>query len=160
MPTQQTRPHSAHWFMRGPGPNFRAAKFTDPVDGEVLGYTIAGVWGRADRTIWTDGRAHPSARAEHTWPGFSTAVCDRGIFTVTTTHMKFGYHRRNGVPASTLARMTEHYIRATARSCRWCRSSRMPPISPSRCCARRTSTSTRIRTSAGRAFEAIYRESR
>ena len=38
-------------------------------------------------------------------------MCDRGIFTVTTTHMKFGYHRRNGVPASTLARMTEHYIR-------------------------------------------------
>ena len=42
LPTQQTLPHSAHWFMRGPGPNFRAAKFTNPVDGEVLGYTIAG----------------------------------------------------------------------------------------------------------------------
>lgn len=111
LPTQQTLPHSAHWFMRGPAPNFRAAKFTNPVDGEVLGYSIAGVWGRADRTIWTDGRAHPSARVEYTWPGFSTAVCERGVFTVTTTHMKFGYHRRNGIPASILARMTEHYIR-------------------------------------------------
>jgi glyoxylase-like metal-dependent hydrolase (beta-lactamase superfamily II) len=111
LPTQQTLPHSAHWSMRGPGPNIRIAKFTSPIDGEALGYTIAGVWGRADRTIWTDGRPHPSASAEHTWAGFSTGTCARGIFTVTTTHMKFGYHRRNGIPASIKATMTEHFIR-------------------------------------------------
>ena len=33
------------------------------------------------------------------------------MLVVTTTHMKYGYHRRNGVPASIKSKMTEYFIR-------------------------------------------------
>ena len=108
--TQQALPHPAQYIMRGPGPNVRVAKFTNDA-GQFIGYTLAGVYGRNDRTIWMDGRAHPPDYAEYTWDGFSTGRCERGMLVVTTTHMKYGYHRRNGVPASVKSKMTEHFIR-------------------------------------------------
>lgn len=110
LPTQQGIPHPGQYFMRGPGPNFRMAKLEDPTSGEVIGYTVVGMWGRADRVIWTDGREPPPDWVEHTWAGFSTGRCERGMFVVETTHFKFGYHRRNGVPASIKARTTEYFI--------------------------------------------------
>ena len=97
--------------MRGPGPNVRIAKFTDPMTRQFIGYTLDGVYGRNDRTIWMDGRPHPPDYAEYTWDGFSTGRCERGMLVVTTTHMKYGYHRRNGVPASVKSKMTEYFIR-------------------------------------------------
>jgi hypothetical protein len=109
--TQQALPHPAQYIMRGPGPNFRMAKLTDPVSRQFVAYRLDGVYGRNDRTIWMDGRPHPPAYAEYTWDGFSTGRCERGILVVTTTHMKYGYHRRNGVPASVKSIMTEHFIR-------------------------------------------------
>ena len=109
--TQQALPHPAQYIMRGPGPNFRMAKFTDPVSQQFIGYTLAGVYGRNDRTIWMDSRPHPPDYAEYTWDGFSTGRCERGMLVVTTTHMKYGYHRRNGVPASVKSKMTEYFIR-------------------------------------------------
>jgi hypothetical protein len=108
--TQQALPHPPQYIMRGPGPNFRMTKFTNE-EGEVVGYKLVGVYGRNDRTIWTDGRSHPPDFAEYTWDGFSTAVCERGMLKVTTTHMKYGYHRRNGVPASVKSKLTEYFIR-------------------------------------------------
>ena len=105
LPTQQTLPHSAHWFMRGPGPNFRAAKFTDPVDGEVLGYTIAGVWGRADRTIWTDGRAHPSARSRILY-GFSTRPLPHSTIRRSSVSGSGGLVRWWSKPASRERRLS------------------------------------------------------
>ena len=108
--TQQALPHPAQYIMRGPGPNIRIAKFTDDA-GQFTGYSLAGVYGRNDRTIWMDGRPHPPDYAEYTWDGFSTGRCDRGMLVVTTTHMKYGYHRRNGVPASVKSTMTEYFIR-------------------------------------------------
>jgi hypothetical protein len=109
--TQQALPHPAMYIMRGPGPNVRIAKFTDAVSRNFIGYTIDGVYGRNDRTIWMDGRPHPPDYAEYTWDGFSTGRCERGMLVVTTTHMKYGYHRRNGVPASVKSKMTEYFIR-------------------------------------------------
>ena len=97
--------------MRGPGPNFRMAKLLDPHTREFIAYALDGVYGRNDRTIWMDGRAHPPDYAEYTWDGFSTGRCERGMLVVTTTHMKYGYHRRNGVPASVKSKMTEYFIR-------------------------------------------------
>ena len=58
-----------------------------------------------------DGRPHPPDYAEYTWDGFSTGRCERGMLVVTTTHMKYGYHRRNGVPSSVKSKMTEYFIR-------------------------------------------------
>jgi hypothetical protein len=111
LPTQQALPHPTQYIMRGPGPNFRMAKILDPQTREFVAYALDGVYGRNDRTIWMDGRQHPPAYAEFTWDGFSTGRCERGMLVVTTTHMKYGYHRRNGVPASVLSTMTEYFIR-------------------------------------------------
>jgi hypothetical protein len=111
LPTQQALPHPAQYIMRGPGPNFRMTKILDPHTREFIGYALDGVYGRNDRTIWMDGRPHPPEYAEYTWDGFSTGRCDRGMLVVTTTHMKYGYHRRNGVPASVQSVMTEYFIR-------------------------------------------------
>ena len=44
----------------------------DPQTERLIGYTITNLFGRADRTIWLDGRPHPSKYAEHLWQGFST----------------------------------------------------------------------------------------
>jgi hypothetical protein len=109
--TQQALPHPAQYIMRGPGPQFRMAKFTDATTQQFIGYKLDGVYGRNDRTIWMDGRPHPPDYAEYTWDGFSTGRCERGMLVVTTTHMKYGYHRRNGVPASVKSKMTEYFIR-------------------------------------------------
>jgi len=111
LPTQQALPHPAQYIMRGPGPQFRMAKIMDPVTREFIAYSLDGVYGRNDRTIWMDARPHPPEYAEYTWDGFSTGRCERGMLVVTTTHMKYGYHRRNGVPASVKSVMTEYFIR-------------------------------------------------
>jgi hypothetical protein len=47
----------------------------------------------------------------HTWAGFSTAKWDGDVLTVTTTHLKEGYLRRNGLPRSDKATLTEHWMR-------------------------------------------------
>ena len=110
-PESMAKPHAPQYFMRGPGPNLRIEKVVDPTTQELIAYTIEGVYGRDDRTIWMDGRPHPSEHAEHTWDGFSTGKVEGNHLTVTTTHMKYGVIQRNGVPASPDAVMTEHFIR-------------------------------------------------
>ncbi len=109
--TQQGIPHPGQYFMRGPGPNFRMSKVLDEKTQEVVGYSVIGMWGRADRMIWTDGRPHPPDFVESTWSGFSTGTCERGMLKVVTDHYKFGYHRRNGIPASVKAKATEYFVR-------------------------------------------------
>jgi hypothetical protein len=63
------------------------------------------------RTIWMDGRPHPSENAPHTWMGFSTGKWEGEMLTVYTTHIKTGWLRRNGLPESDRATMVEHFIR-------------------------------------------------
>ena len=111
LPTQQALPHGAMYSMRGPAPSPRITKVVEPASDRVIAYHLAGTFGRIDRTIWIDGRPRPSAHAEHTWDGFSTGECVRGMLKVTTTHMKFAHIRRNGVPTSSKATMTEFFIR-------------------------------------------------
>jgi hypothetical protein len=65
----------------------------------------------AERSIWMDGRPHPPEYAPHTWQGFSTGLWEGNILTVSTTHLKVGYIRRNGVSRSDRATVTEHFIR-------------------------------------------------
>jgi len=110
-PEQQAKPHPAQYSMRGPQPNFRMQKIVDPLTGRLIAYTVAGMFGRADRVIWMDDRPHPSEYAEHTWGGFSTGVWEDGKLKVTTTHMKTTFYNRNGVPASFKGVMTEYWIR-------------------------------------------------
>ena len=63
------------------------------------------------RTIWMDGRARPPDFAEHTSMGFSTGEWVGNNLKVTTTHLKEGWLRRNGVARSDSATVTEYFIR-------------------------------------------------
>jgi glyoxylase-like metal-dependent hydrolase (beta-lactamase superfamily II) len=110
-PEEQTKPHPAQYNMRGPGTNLRITKQFDPYNGGLVAYVISGTYGRADRTIWLDGRPHPSEWAEHTWTGFSTGRVERNKLVVTTTHMKTGWVLRNYAPSSNKAVMTEYFVR-------------------------------------------------
>jgi hypothetical protein len=109
LPEWQCRPHSADYIWRGPS-NLRIWKEVDPLSREITAFHAE--WLRSiDRPVYLDGRAHPTADAAHTWAGFSTAKWDGDVLTVTVTHLKEGYVRRNGLPRSDLATLTEHWVR-------------------------------------------------
>jgi hypothetical protein len=109
LPEWQCRPHSADYIWRGPSP-LRIWKEVDPVSREVTAWHAE--WLRSiDRPIYMDGRPHPSQYAPHTWAGFSTAKWEGNVLTTTVTHLKEGYIRRNGIPRSDMATLTEHLIR-------------------------------------------------
>ena len=107
----QGRPHPVTYAMRAPRPDFRIGTIVDPKTEQLIAYTITGLFGRADRTIWLDGRPHPSKYAEHQWQGFSTGEWTNGGLKVTTTHIKYSFVHRNGIPLSPYAVMTEYYWR-------------------------------------------------
>lgn len=109
LPEWQCRPHSADYIWRGPS-QLRIWKEVDPVSREIVAFHAE--WLRSvDRPIYLDGRPHPPDDALHTWAGYSTAKWDGDILTVTVTHLKEGYLRRNGLPRSDRATLTEHWIR-------------------------------------------------
>ena len=58
-----------------------------------------------------DGRPHPPEYAPHTFMGFSTGEWNGDILTITTTHIKAGYFRRSGMPASDRITVVEHWMR-------------------------------------------------
>lgn len=111
LPEHMAQPHPGMYFMRGPRPDMRVQMINDPVTQKLIAYTIEGVFGRDDRTIFMDGRPHPSDDAEHTWSGFSTGKVEGNQLTIFTDHLKYGVIQRNGVPASSNTKMTEHLIR-------------------------------------------------
>ena len=105
----QCRPHSADYIWRGPSP-VRIWKEVDPVSRQVTAWHAE--WLRSvDRQIYMDGRPHPSGSAPHTWAGFSTGRWEGDMLTIKTTHLKEGYVRRNGLPRSDKATLTEHWMR-------------------------------------------------
>ena len=107
---RQCIPHPVTYAVRGPG-NIRFVKIVDQESGRLVAYSLQGSYVGRFRTIWMDGRPHPSDLAPHSYTGFSTGKWVRNTLVVTTTHMKMGYLDRNGMPSSELARMTEHFIR-------------------------------------------------
>jgi hypothetical protein len=109
VPEHQCIPHPADY-----GPNFTGARIwkdVDPVTQDVIAYHTNIAWMNPVRTIWMDGRAHPPKDALHTWEGFSTGKWEGDMLTVTTTHLKPAYVRRNGLPRSEDAVLVEHFIR-------------------------------------------------
>ncbi|MBV8905855.1 MAG: hypothetical protein JOZ22_19650 [Acidobacteriia bacterium] len=109
LPEWQCRPHSADYIWRGPS-NLRISKEVDPVSREVMAFHAE--WLRSvDRPVYLDKRAHPPDWSAHTWAGFTTAKWEGDMLTTRVTHLKEGYIRRNGVPRSDLATLTEHWIR-------------------------------------------------
>ena len=106
----QCRVHAVHYIYRGPL-NVRIWEEKDPRTQDVIAIKHYISTYEQTRTIWMDGRPHPPAWAPHTWMGFSTGRWDGDRLVVETTHIKQGWHRRNGVPASDKTTLTEYYIR-------------------------------------------------
>jgi hypothetical protein len=106
----QCRPHGSDYSMRGSA-NLRITKDIDADSEQNRAFKTHIGWMGMERTIWLDNRPHPPEMAVHTWQGFSTGVWEGNMLTITTTHLKPSYMRRNGVPRSDKAKVTEHWTR-------------------------------------------------
>jgi cyclase len=110
LPEHECQVHVAPYIYRGPL-NLRIWEEKDPQSQKVIAIKNYISTYEQTRTIWMDGRPHPSPNAAHTWMGFSTGKWEGDMLTVYTTHIKQGWVRRNGLPESDQATLTEHFIR-------------------------------------------------
>ncbi len=110
LPEHQCQVHVAPYIYRGPL-NLRIWAEKDPQSQQVIAIKQYISTYEQNRTIWMDGRPHPSPNAVHTWMGFSTGKWDGNILTVYTTHIKQGWIRRDGLPEGDRATLVEHFIR-------------------------------------------------
>ena len=106
----QCRVHVVPYIYFGPL-NLRIWEEKDPQTQKLVAIGNYISTYEQSRTIWMDGRPHPSANAAHTFMGFSTGLWEGDVLTVTTTHIKQGWLRRNGLPESDQATLVEHFIR-------------------------------------------------
>ena len=96
--------------MRGLA-NMRVDAVLDPVTQRTVAIHLRMNFQEMERTIYLDGRAHPSPNAVHTFSGFSTGTWQDNVLSASTTHLKENYIRRNGIPASDKRTFTEHWVR-------------------------------------------------
>jgi hypothetical protein len=106
----QCRPHSSDYALRGLAPMRISADY-DPKTQRIVAFQIYTGAYENRRTIHLDGRPHPPPYGAHTFQGFSTGVWEGNMLTITTTHLKPNYIRRNGVPRSAKATFVEHWTR-------------------------------------------------
>ena len=106
----QCRVHVAPYIYHGPL-NLRIWEEKDPKTQRVVAIKNYVSTYEQTRTIWLDGRPHPSPYAPHTFMGFSTGKWEGGVLTVVTTHLKQGWLRRNGVPESDQTTLFERFAR-------------------------------------------------
>ncbi len=111
LPERQCIPHSADYMWGRAGFAMRIWKEVNLATQEVVAWHMLSSWQNQHRVIYMDGRPHPSPNALHSWQGFSTGKWEGNVLTIVTTHLKVGYVRRNGVPRSDQATLTEHYAR-------------------------------------------------
>ena len=110
LPEHQCQVHTAAYIYRGPL-QLRIWEERDPQTQELVAIRQYTSTYEQNRTIYMDGRPHPPEYAAHTWMGFSTGKWEGNILTVYTTHLKQGWHRRNGIPSSDKITLVEHFIR-------------------------------------------------
>ncbi len=110
LPEHQCRVHVSPYIYHGPL-HLRIWEEKDPTTQQVIAIKNYISTYEQTRTIWMDGRQHPPDYAPHTFMGFSTGKWEGDILTVYTTHIKQGWIRRNGLPESDQATMTEHFLR-------------------------------------------------
>ena len=110
LPEHQCQVHVVHYIHRGPM-QMRFWEVRDPINYELIAIREYINTYEQNRTIWMDGRPHPSSNAPHTWMGFSTGEWVGDMLTVTTTHIKQGWFRRENLPSSDEATTIEHFVR-------------------------------------------------
>ena len=110
LPEHQCKPHPSTYGFRGVG-NLRITADVDRATQATIKLNTHIQWQEQEREIWMDGRPHPPEYAPHTWQGFSTGRWEGNVLVVTTTHLKAGWIRRNGLAITDRATMTERFIR-------------------------------------------------
>jgi hypothetical protein len=110
LPEEQCRVHVSPYIYRGPT-NLRIWEEKHPKTQDVLAIKHYHSTYEQTRTIYMDGRPHPGPNAAHTWMGFSTGRWDGDMLIIETSHLKQGWVRRNGIPMSDRAHMTEYWVR-------------------------------------------------
>ena len=110
MPEHQCKPHPSTYGFRGVG-NLRIWDDVEDATQRLLKINPQIQWMEQKREIWMDGRAHPAEYDKHTWQGFSTGQYQAGQLVVSTTHLKAGWIRRNGLALSDKATMQDRFIR-------------------------------------------------
>jgi len=110
LPEHQCKPHPSTYGFRGVG-LLRIWEERDPRSQALLKINTHIQWQEQRREIWMDGREHPPEHAPHSWQGFSTGRYEGDVLVVRTTHLKAGWMRRNGLPLSDRATMTDRFYR-------------------------------------------------
>ena len=87
--------------------NIRIWKEVDDESQQVIAWHILHESWNRFRTVWMDGRPHPSPDELHSWQGFSTGRYVGNALEITTTHMKESRTRRNGIEHSDEAELVE-----------------------------------------------------
>jgi len=106
----QCAPYTLPYMFFGPN-QFRIWETHNPDTQELVAIEMYLGTYQQRRTIWMDGRPHPPEYAPYTFMGFSTGQWNGDTLTITTTHIKAGYFRRTGIPASDRLTVVEHWMR-------------------------------------------------
>ena len=106
----QCAPYTLPYMFFGPN-QFRIWEQRNPDTQELVAIEMYMGTYQQRRTIWMDGRPHPPEYAPYTFMGFSTGEWFGDMLTITTTHIKAGYYRRTGIPASDRLTVVEHWMR-------------------------------------------------
>ncbi|HVZ22158.1 MAG TPA: MBL fold metallo-hydrolase [Vicinamibacterales bacterium] len=107
---EQCAPYTLPYMFFGPN-QIRISERRDPDTQELIAIEMYLGTYQQRRTIWMDGRPHPPDYMPYTYMGFSTGEWNGDVLTVTTTHIKAGFFRRTGIPASDRVTVVEHWIR-------------------------------------------------
>ena len=111
IPEYQCRVHAADYAQ-----NFSDARIWEERDREtqtLIAIHIHYFAWQTERTIWMDGRKHPSDLEPYTSMGFSTGEWtgpSKTILKIDTSHLLEFYIRRNGIPRSDKAKVTEYLV--------------------------------------------------
>lgn len=98
------------YMFIAPG-NYRIFDERDSSTQQQVAINVYGQIAEGLFQVWMDGRPHPPAWANHTFPGFSTGKYEGNILTVETSHIKRGWIRAPGVAQSDEATIRTHFIR-------------------------------------------------
>jgi hypothetical protein len=110
VPEHQCKPHPSTYGFRGVG-NLRIWNVINDDSQQLVSIRTHIQWQEQEREIFMDNRAAPPDFAAHTWQGFSKGHWEGNALVVETDHLKAGWIRRNGLPLSDRAHMTERFIR-------------------------------------------------